>query len=569
MLFEVLAGTRFVADPSVNYVATLPGEAGIVWAFVAEVLISFGLMLTVLHVSNNKRLNRYTAYFAGSLVAIYITFEAPLSGMSMNPARSLGSALPGGIWDGLWIYFIAPPIGMLAAAQVYLRRHGVARVYCCKLHHENGKRCIFRCRYDQCGAVESGGDGGYRAAAVSDMIRGSPPIASTETKMNRERDTSGAQSERLARYADAWARCVAVLERPMGALVDLLIRLILAQIFFTSAVLKLADWNNALYLAANEYPVSWLDPVTAAWLGVAVEFLGSLLLACGLGTRLAAMALLGLTVVIQVEYRALDSRCSGRCCSAGTSCAVPVRFRSIAAWRGGSPIARCPWRRRFCACSQVCANSAIRCFRLLLRIWIGATMTLGALRIAPVGWDTLLPLDSAAQFHGAPAVVVRRSAVDRAGNPRCGVRLHRDWPRRFDGRCGNRAALVVAGAGGACGAWRRRLVLRWCAGAILRRRFPQLAGEPAFSLEDVPQVVIVGAGFGGLACAAQLARARVAVTLIDRRNYHLFQPLLYQVATASLSPGDIATPVRGLFREHFNVRVLLGEVTGVDREGAR
>ena len=99
----------------------------------------------------------------------------------------------------------------------------------------------------------------------------------------------------------------------------------------------------------------------------------------------------------------------------------------------------------------------------------------------------------------------------------------------------------------------------------LRARFPQLEGRPAFALDEVPQVVIVGAGFGGLACAAELARARVAVTLIDRHNYHLFQPLLYQVATAGLSPGDIATPVRGLFRDRFNVRVLLGEVSGVDR----
>jgi NADH dehydrogenase len=75
--------------------------------------------------------------------------------------------------------------------------------------------------------------------------------------------------------------------------------------------------------------------------------------------------------------------------------------------------------------------------------------------------------------------------------------------------------------------------------------FPQLEGKPAFSLEGLPRVVIVGAGFGGLACAAALRRARVSVTLIDRRNYHLFQPLLYQAATAGLSPGDIATPVRG------------------------
>jgi NADH dehydrogenase/putative oxidoreductase len=98
----------------------------------------------------------------------------------------------------------------------------------------------------------------------------------------------------------------------------------------------------------------------------------------------------------------------------------------------------------------------------------------------------------------------------------------------------------------------------------LKRVFPQLEGKPAFSLEGLPRVLIVGAGFGGLACARALRQAKVRVTLIDRHNYHLFQPLLYQVATASLSPGDIAAPVRGLFRDQFNTRVLLGNVTGVD-----
>jgi NADH dehydrogenase/putative oxidoreductase len=101
-------------------------------------------------------------------------------------------------------------------------------------------------------------------------------------------------------------------------------------------------------------------------------------------------------------------------------------------------------------------------------------------------------------------------------------------------------------------------------GRVLARHFPQLEGKPAFSIEGLPRVVIVGAGFGGLACARALSRSKVQVTLIDRHNYHLFQPLLYQVATAGLSPGDIATPVRGLFREQFNARVLLGTVTGVD-----
>lgn len=79
-----------------------------------------------------------------------------------------------------------------------------------------------------------------------------------------------------------------------------------------------------------------------------------------------------------------------------------------------------------------------------------------------------------------------------------------------------------------------------------------------------PKVVIVGAGFGGLAAAKRLAGKRVDVTLVDRRNHHLFQPLLYQVATAALSPADIAAPIRSIFADAANVSVLLDDVTGID-----
>jgi NADH dehydrogenase len=81
-----------------------------------------------------------------------------------------------------------------------------------------------------------------------------------------------------------------------------------------------------------------------------------------------------------------------------------------------------------------------------------------------------------------------------------------------------------------------------------------------------PHIVIVGAGFGGLSAAHALAGADADVTVIDRRNYHLFQPLLYQVATAGLSPAQIASPIRSILRHAQNVQVLLGRVTGVDRE---
>ena len=83
------------------------------------------------------------------------------------------------------------------------------------------------------------------------------------------------------------------------------------------------------------------------------------------------------------------------------------------------------------------------------------------------------------------------------------------------------------------------------------------------------RVIIVGAGFAGLTVAKRLAKAPVDITLIDRENYHLFQPLLYQVATAGLSPADIAWPIRGLVRDQRNTRVLLGEVTGVDHARKR
>src|SRR6202451_3238764 len=84
--------------------------------------------------------------------------------------------------------------------------------------------------------------------------------------------------------------------------------------------------------------------------------------------------------------------------------------------------------------------------------------------------------------------------------------------------------------------------------------------------ENQPRVVIVGGGFGGLAAAQALGRAPVAVTLIDRKNYHTFQPLLYQVATAGLSPGEIAAPIRSILRHRKNTEVLMSEVTGFDLE---
>src|SRR5215467_9193265 len=88
-------------------------------------------------------------------------------------------------------------------------------------------------------------------------------------------------------------------------------------------------------------------------------------------------------------------------------------------------------------------------------------------------------------------------------------------------------------------------------------------------MSERAKVIIIGGGFGGLSAAQALKSAPVDVTLVDRRNYHLFQPLLYQVATGSLSPGEVAAPLRGVLGRQRNTRVLLGEMVDLDPAARR
>jgi aquaporin Z len=138
---------RWISHPAVNYAATVPGPMGAGVAFAAEFAISFVLMAVILFVSNGRAFPALTGVVSGILVATYISLEAPLSGMSMNPARTFGSAQSSHVWKAWWIYFTAPPIGMLLAAEFYRRLRGTHSVVCAKLHHQNEKRCIFRCGY--------------------------------------------------------------------------------------------------------------------------------------------------------------------------------------------------------------------------------------------------------------------------------------------------------------------------------------------------------------------------------------------------------------------------------------
>jgi aquaporin Z len=136
-----------LAHERVNFAVTRPGALGEMVAFFAEATISFLMMSVVLRFSNSPRLSRYTGCAAGLLVMLFITFEGPLSGMSMNPARSFATDFVGMQWRGLWIYFTAPLLGMMAAAELFVRTEGAHSVICAKLNHNGLTHCIFRCGY--------------------------------------------------------------------------------------------------------------------------------------------------------------------------------------------------------------------------------------------------------------------------------------------------------------------------------------------------------------------------------------------------------------------------------------
>jgi NADH dehydrogenase/putative oxidoreductase len=376
-----------------------------------------------------------------------------------------------------------------------------------------------------------------------------------------------ARDRGVARWLGAVADVLRVAERFGAPFTELLARLWLGQAFLVSGIVKAADWDAALYLARHEYPVSWLDPAAAAWIGAGIELVAASLLAVGLATRIAAAAMLALAVVVQTHYVALDQ--------ALVQVALLAWFiahgggtlsldRLVAPGLARSPLPLAQPIARLVGRFHALAPPA--CL-LALRAWVAVTLGAGVLWPAgvPAALSTWLPTASVAAvpplLAGVAAVLLLPGVATRAvavlllaGH---GVAAPMDaaatarmyWLLLY-------VLLALRGAGALS---LDALLLSW-----LRRRFPELAGRPAFSLDGLPRVVIVGAGFGGLTCAARLRRTPVSITLIDRHNYHLFQPLLYQVATAALSPGDIAVPVRGLFREQFNARVLFGEVTAVD-----
>jgi putative oxidoreductase len=355
---------------------------------------------------------------------------------------------------------------------------------------------------------------------------------------------------------------------PLG---DVAIRLVLARSFFASGVVKLTNWTTALYLATNEYPVTWMSPVAAAYTGVTIEILGAILLMLGLLTRPAALAMLILVMVEQTNYLALDTQLFTGVLFGWYVVRGADRFSLDAVLSRGFSDSAVPLAAALGRLTSWLRHRVAPLYLSLLHLWIGAALLLACLRpqwngSGGVGALPLwLPLDTGSilaphiAWPGAIALCAGLGtryvafALIAFGS---GTAMMHGAAAEEAYLIATLALLVMHGAG--------PVSLDAAAVTVLNRRYPQLQGKPAFSLDGLPRVIVLGAGFGGLACAVALRRVRAAVVLIDRGNYHLFQPLLYQVATAALSPSDIAVPVRPIFRESFNTTVLFGEVTGID-----
>jgi aquaporin Z len=146
-LIAAFAGSALTGPP-VSGIVTRPGPRGPLVAFATEAVLAFVLMSVVLIVSNARPpYPRFTGVAAAFCIATFVTIAAPLSGVSLNPARTTASALLAHRWEFVWIYYTAPLVGMVLAAALFVRLRGAGAVRCARLNHTGPFVCIFRCGY--------------------------------------------------------------------------------------------------------------------------------------------------------------------------------------------------------------------------------------------------------------------------------------------------------------------------------------------------------------------------------------------------------------------------------------
>ena len=366
--------------------------------------------------------------------------------------------------------------------------------------------------------------------------------------------------------------------RRLTSPIDFLIRAWLAQSFLRLGILKSTDPEPTVWLFTFVQPIPGFTPETAATILTAIELVAPVLLLLGLSSRLAAFALLLSAALLHKAYPAVPDHLYTMLLLAITVIRGPGQISLDSKFFPSLVSSALPLTNLARRVGSGLSDYFGPVYQAGLRIWLAVLLCLiGYTALAGMDPSTLslvkrygvtlmepsagfLALAAAMIFFAgllALGVATRISAIVLA------VALGIMYGAGTEAEHFGLMILVLlflacAGPGGlSLDHLIRRAIYRACPGLDAKADW----------LADAPRVVIVGGGFAGIATALGLRHARAQVTLIDRRNYHLFQPLLYQVATATLSPADIATPIRSLTRDVANCRVALGRVTDVNVEG--
>jgi NADH dehydrogenase FAD-containing subunit/uncharacterized membrane protein YphA (DoxX/SURF4 family) len=328
--------------------------------------------------------------------------------------------------------------------------------------------------------------------------------------------------------------------RAAAPVVDLLVRLALAKAFF----------------ALGMFPGIGIANFPAAWPTIIVQVIGPVLMAIGLLVRPVALLMLVLTLRAQFSGATQEEHLFWAALFGWYVVCGPASLSLDRLLSKGMKHSPLPLATLAIAAGDWVRRAIGPLYVLAIRLWLAAALA------GPVSSNTMLPAMQGSMLPSQWLIIGAVLLALGFCTPVVAAVL-------FVAGCG----MAMAGSGHGMAIYEPLLLALLGASGAGRYSLDHLIGRWARRAvrlhPDIPHVVIVGAGFGGMACAAALRHEPVRVTLIDRENYHLFQPLLYQVATAALSPADITTPVRAAFRDYDRMRVLRGTVTAVDAAARR
>jgi NADH dehydrogenase FAD-containing subunit/uncharacterized membrane protein YphA (DoxX/SURF4 family) len=365
--------------------------------------------------------------------------------------------------------------------------------------------------------------------------------------------------------------------RRLAPFIDIAIRIWLAQAFFRLGILKTTDPEPTIWLFTFVQPIPGVTPETATSVLTAIELVAPVLLLFGFFTRFGGIALLLSAALLHKAYPAVPDHLYTMLLLATTVIRGPGPISLDHKFFPSLVSSALPLTGFARNVGMALKDYVGPVYRAGLRVWLAFVLGLigyaafdgmAATDLEPFKRYGIMVMEPSTSVLTLAAGMVLFAGLLALGIATRLVAVFLTFSLVMIyatvGEAGpyglmTMALLFIAFVGPGA------LSLDYVFKLALRRAYPGLNADLEW-LADAPRVVIVGGGFAGIAAALELRHARAQVTLVDRRNYHLFQPLLYQVATATLSPADIATPIRALTRDIANCRVVLGRVTDIDTE---